>query len=135
MEDVTRYLIVSLDGEGYAVPVARVAEIATSQGLEPDRNLTAAFEGKIEFRGRRIPVLNLKKLLRLQGEAGKAMLVLRSEKGEVGILVDAVTEILDTDKQAIPLPPGVINPSLRYYRGILRHRGGLILLLNEDGLL
>ncbi len=117
------------------MPVTRVAEISTSQGLEPDSNLTASFEGKIEFRGRRIPVLNLKKLFRLQGGAGKVMLVLKSQKGKVGVLVDAVTEILDTDRQAIPMPYGVVNPSLPYYRGILRHRGGLILLLNEDGLL
>jgi len=28
-----------------------------------------------------------------------------------------------------------VNPSLRYYAGVLRNREDLVLLLNEDGLL
>lgn len=135
MPDGSRYLIVALEGEGYAVPVDKVAEIATAQGIEQDPNLTAAFEGRIEIRGRRIPVLNLKRLFKLAGRPGGVLLVIKSAKGEVGILVDAVTEILDAERPPLPMPKGVVNPSLPYYSGIFRHKGGLILLLNENGLL
>lgn len=135
MPDGSRYLIISLEAESFAVPVDRVAEIATAQGLEQDQNLAAAFEGRIEIRGRRIPVLNLKRLFKLPGKPGNVLLVIKSAKGEVGILVDAVTEILDTDRQPLPMPKGAVNPSLPYYGGIFRHKGELILLLNENALL
>ncbi len=131
----TRYLILSLEGDGYAIPIARLLEITVPRGVQKDDKLTEVFEGKYEFRGKWIPVLNIKKIFQLGGKPGAAMLVVSGAKGTLGVLVDAVTEIVDTDQKPAPFPAGVMNPTLRYYRGILRHKGGLILLINEDGLL
>ncbi len=135
MDEGTRFLILSLEGEHYAVPIGRLLEITVPNNLVRDANLTDAFEGKFEFRGRPIPVLNIKKILKLSGAPGKTLLVVKSGKGTMGILVDAVTEILDTEQKPVPMPAGVVNSSLKYYRGILRHKENLMLLLNEDGLL
>jgi purine-binding chemotaxis protein CheW len=131
----TRFLILSLDGESYAIPIDRVAEITVPLDLQKNGKLTEVFEGQVEYRGKRLPVLNLKKTFKLSGERGNVLLIVKSGKGDIGMLVDAVTEILDIDKKPIPMPPAVVNPSLPYYRGILRHKGDLVLLLNEDGLL
>jgi purine-binding chemotaxis protein CheW len=131
----TRFLILSLDGEGYAIPIDRVEEITVPREMQRDRNLTEVFEGKVEFRGKWIPVLNLRKLFKLSGGPGSVLLIVRSGKGDIGMLVDAVTEILDTDKKPLPMPLAVLNPSLPYYHGIIRHKGNLVLLLNEDRLL
>jgi len=135
MDEGTRFLILSLEGETYAISIARLIEITVSQKILQDDNLTEVFEGKFDFRGKSIPVLNIKKIFKISGAPGKTLLVIKSDKGTLGILVDAVTEILDTGQKPVPLPRGVINPSLLYYRGILRHRDTLVLLLNEDGLL
>jgi len=137
MDEGTRFLILSLEGENYAVPIASLLEITTPHELRKDPNLTELFEGKFEFRGKLIPVLNAKKLFKLPGKPGMTLLVVTTGKGTLGFLVDAVTEILDTDARqgVVPLPKGVINPSLQYYSGVLRHKENLVLLLNEDGLL
>lgn len=134
MADEKRYLILSLEGSGYAVPISGVVEITAPRDIERDGGLTEAFEGKFEFRDRRIPVLNLKKVLRLGGAGGMALIVVRTSKGTVGMLVDAVTEIADIPAEPIPVPRGVLEPTLPYFRGILRHKNELVLLLNEDGL-
>ena len=63
------------------------------------------------------------------------MLMVQSAKGMLGLLVDEVTEIFDTTQIPVSMPVGVLNPGMRYYNGILRHRDSLVLLLNEDGLL
>jgi purine-binding chemotaxis protein CheW len=131
----TRFLILSLDGESYAIPIAKVEEITVPRDLQKNGKLTEVFEGQVEFRGKRVPVLNLKKTFQLSGEPGNVLLIVKSGKGDIGMLVDAVTEILDTDKKTTLMPQAVLNPSLPYYRGILRHKGELVLLLNEDGLL
>ena len=53
-----------------------------------------------------------------------------------GLLVDAVTEIVDTQQKPAPLPGRrAWIRAQRYYAGVLRSKGELILLLNEDGLL
>lgn len=135
MDERTRFLILSLDGEAYAVPLARLLEITVSQGIQRDAGLTELFEGKYEYRGRWIPVLSLKKLLMRPGGAGAALLVVQTVKGVIGLLADAVLEIMETDQRPTPMPAGVLNPSVRYCSGIFRHKDSLVLLLNEDGLL
>ena len=135
MNEGTRFLIVSLGGENYAMPITRLLEIAVPQAIKKDTNLTEVFEGKFEFRGKWVPVLNIKKIFRLPGKPGTALLVVNSAKGVLGMLVDAVTEIIDTAQKPVPVPKGVMNPTLQYFGGILRYRDDLILLLNQDGLL
>jgi len=135
MDAGTRFLILSLEGETYGLPIARLIEITMSQNIQQDRNLTGMFEGKFDFRGKSLPVLNIKKIFKIPGMPGKTLLVVKSDRGMLGLLVDAVTEILDTKQKPVPVPKGVINPSLQYYRGILRHKENLVLLLNEDSFL
>ena len=135
MAEGTRYLILSLQGEGYAFPISRLLEITVPRDIQKDKGLSGAFEGKCEFRGWFVPVLNLKKIFNLPGNKGTALLMVQSAKGALGLLVDEVTEIFDTAQNPAPMPAGVLNPSMRYYSGILRHRDKLVLLLNEDGLL
>jgi chemotaxis signal transduction protein len=74
-------------------------------------------------------------MFQLPGKLGETLLMVKSAKGMLGLLVDAVTEILDTEQKPVPMPKGIINPSLQYYSGILRHKENIVLLLNEDGLL
>jgi chemotaxis signal transduction protein len=134
MNEGTRFLILSLEGEAYAVPISRLLEIAVPRNIQKDPNLSGPFEGTFEFRGNLIPVLNIKKILKLSGVIGTTLLVVKSGKGTLGVLVDAVTEILDTDQRPVPMPKGVINPGIPYFSGILRHKDNLVLLLNGDGL-
>jgi chemotaxis signal transduction protein len=135
MDESRRFLILSLEGGSFALPIARLLEITMPRGIQKDSDLAAVFEGKFEFRSTWIPVLNLKKIFQLLGRPGGVLLVVKGMKGIVGILVDAVTEIIDADQKPAPLPAGVMNPTLRHYAGVIRHKGELILLLNEDGLL
>jgi purine-binding chemotaxis protein CheW len=135
MDEKTRYLILSLGGESYALPITRLLEITVPRDIQKNSNLTEMFEGKIEYRGKMIPVLNTKKIFNLPGKLGETLLVVKSAKGTLGLLVDAVTEILDAEQKPLPIPKGIINPSLQYYSGVLRHKDTIVLLLNEDGLL
>jgi chemotaxis signal transduction protein len=92
-------------------------------------------KGKTDFRGKMVPVINLRKIFKMPLQGGTALLILKSAKGNLGILVDAVSEIITTDQAPAPLPAGLMNPGIKYYRGILRHGDRLALLLNEDGLI
>lgn len=135
MDEGTRFLILSLEGESYAIPIARLLEITVARNIQREPSLTELFEGKVEFRGARIPVLNVKKIFKLPSPPGSTMLVIKSRRGTLGILVDAVTDILDTEQKPAPLPKGVLDPGLQCYNGILRHKEKLVLLLNQDELL
>ncbi len=135
MNSGTQFLILSLEGESYAVSISRLLEITVPRDIQRDAGLTEAFEGKFEYRGKPVPVLNLKKVFKLRGNPGGVLLILKNSRGEMGMLVDAVVQIVETDKVPIPIPKGVMNPSLlSYYGGIIRHNDGLTLILKEEGL-
>ena len=135
MDDKIRFLILSLDGEGFAIPITSLLEITVPRNIQKDQKLSEIFEGKLDYRGKMIPVVNLKKVLKLPGNPGGALIVVKSSKGVLGLLVDTAKELLETTQKPVPMPRGVLNPSLNYYAGILRNREDLVVLLNEDGLL
>jgi len=135
MDDKIRFLIVSLEGESFAIPITSLLEITVPKNIQKDQKLSEIFEGKLDYRGKMIPVVNLKKVLKLPGNPGGGLIVVKSSKGVLGLLVDGARELLETSQKPVPMPRGVLNPSLNYYAGILRNREDLVVLLNEDGLL
>jgi chemotaxis signal transduction protein len=135
MDDKIRFLILSLEGESFAIPITSLLEITVPRNIQKDQKLSEIFEGKLDYRGKMIPVVNLKKVLKLPGNRGGALIVVKSSKGVLGLLVDGAKELLETAQKPVPMPRGVLNPSLNYYAGILRNREDLVVLLNEDGLL
>ena len=135
MDVGTRFLILSLGGDKYAFPISKLIEITIPRGVDKDAKLPDVFEGKLEYRGQWVPVLDIKKVFKLSGKTGTTLLVIKTAKGALGVLVDDVMEILESDQTPAPMPQGVINPGLRYYSGVLRHNEDLVLLLNEDRLL
>jgi chemotaxis signal transduction protein len=134
MAEGKRFLIFSLEGENYAIPITGLLEITVARDIQKDPTLTG-FEGKFEFRGSWVPALNINTVFKLSSQPGTTLLVVKGKKRLLGILVDAVTDILDTEQKLIPLPKGLVDPGLRCYLGVLRYKENLVLLLNEDGLL
>ncbi len=135
MDEENRFLILSLEGESYAISIARLAEISAPRQILKDPNLSGVFEGKVDYRGKMTPVLNLRKVLHMPSFSGSALLFIKSAKGVLGILVDSVTEITSVEHPPEPLPGGILDSGPRYYRGVLRYRDTLALLLDEDGLI
>lgn len=135
MEEKTRFLILLLQGESFAIPITSLLEITVPRNIQKDPKLSEIFEGKIDYRGKMIPVVNLKKVLKLPGSPGGGLIVVKSSKGVLGLLVDAAKELLETAQRPIPMPRGVLNASVNYFAGILRNNEDLVLLLNQDGLL
>jgi len=135
MDESKRFLILSLEGETFAIPIASLLEITVPRNIQKDPKLSEVFEGKIDYRGKLIPVVNLKKVLKIPGRPGGGLIVMKSSKGPLGLLVDSATELFEGREHPAAIPRGVLNSSLQYYAGILKNRDDLVLLLNEDGLL
>ncbi len=135
MDETRRYLILSLEGASYAIPITTLLEITVPRNIHKDPQLTEIFEGKFEYRGTSIPVVNLKKVLQIPGKSGNGLIVMKSSKGLLGLLVDGASELLETRERPAAIPRGVLSSGMNYYAGILKNRDDLVLLLNEEGLL
>ncbi len=134
MNESKRFLILLLEGGSFAIPITSLIEIVVPRNIQEDQNLPEICEGRVEYRGTLIPAVNVKKVLKIPGRPGGSLVVMKSSKGPLGLLVDGASELLETKESPCAIPQGILDGSLQHYVGILKNRDDLVLLLNEDGL-
>lgn len=136
----SQYLTFELDGEPYGVDILKVQEI---KGYEPVRELPEApawIMGIFDLRGVILPVMDLRQRFGLPPVAptpNTVVIILGLEGGEriLGVVVDAVSDVLDVRPEAIRPPPKLgAQVPLRYLQGILPGER-ITMLLNADRLL
>ncbi len=126
-------------GEEYGVPISQVREIVRVAGITRVPNSPVYMEGVINLRGRVLPVLNLRKRLKLQVcDLSKSSRIIVTEVGSkvIGLLVDAVSHVVRVPAQAVEAPPEeVLEVDTDYLTGVCKLKERLIILLDLEQLL
>ncbi len=132
-----------LAGQRYAVDILKVQEINNLREITAIPNASHYLVGAINLRGKVISVISLHKKFNLKGEPSgeAAKIVIVDVRGVVmGLLVDAVSDVLRISKEIVELPPCVSsNMSTEFIMGIAKLADGLVILLDlnklfgEDG--
>ncbi len=135
-----RQLVVfDLAGEVYGVDINSVREIIRMQAVTHVPNAPDFVEGVINLRGRVIPILDLRKRfgLRVSEETRDSRVVVVDIAGQnIGIIVDAVIEVLRLAADAIEPASSLITTEDSYYlEGIAKLDGKLLILLDLDRVL
>lgn len=126
-------------GERLAVPISSVREILEVGRLTPVPRTPDFIRGVMNLRGAVVPVLDLSARLGLQGTVlarRSAIVVVESRSGEaqalvVGLLVDAVFEVLDIAGQRIETVPSLgVAVNGAYLHGMVNVKGGFVGILN-----
>jgi purine-binding chemotaxis protein CheW len=138
----SQYLTFSLGNERYAIPVGRVLEVLEYSQVTRLPGAERFMKGLINLRGKGIPVLDLR--LRfgmtetpMTRETATIVVEIAGEDHAmiVGILVDAVHEVVEIDSASIsPAPRLAGGPSCDFLTGIARRGDGFALLLDTDRL-
>lgn len=128
-----------LMGEVYGVPISMVQEIIRMQTITEIPRAPEYVEGVINLRGKIIPVVDLRKRFGLGfGEHSKntRIVVVKVSDVTVGMVVDAVSEVLRLREEDIE-PPSPIVASLdaEYIKGVGKIEGKLIILLDTEKIL
>lgn len=132
-------VVFDLASEHYGVDISDVREIIRMQNITRVPGATSYVEGIINLRGKVLPVLDLRKRLGLkvadQTEESRIVVIDISE-GEVGVIVDAVTEVLRVSGSSIEPPSAMVTQgNADYLRGIAKLTERLIILLDMNKLL
>jgi purine-binding chemotaxis protein CheW len=133
--ETTRQLVIfSLGSEEYALPITRVQEIIRYTEPRMVASRTAWIRGVINLRGKIVPVCDLAERLGLDHErAGIAKIVIvETETGSAGIIVDDVEEVMTVDDAQLEDVPAA---DTAYVDAIAKLGDRLAILLNPDGLL
>ncbi|MCC6124741.1 MAG: purine-binding chemotaxis protein CheW [Pirellulales bacterium] len=128
-----------LDKELYGIEITKVREIILIAEITRIPQTPHYVKGLINLRSTVIPVIDLRSLFGLeQGEMTdeSRIMVLQSAGKTIGIVVDAVSEVLRVKRDQIaPPPPTVAGLGREYLTGIVKLDKELLILLDIDKIL
>lgn len=132
-----RQLVVfTLGQEQYGIPIRQVNEIVRMQKVTHLPDTAAFIEGVTNLRGKIIPVVDFRKRFGLSaGEENDLtrIIVVRVNDNSVGVIVDAVTEVLTLKEEDIePLGAAIAGIDAKYIEGIGKVGEELVILMNLD---
>ncbi|MDK2896638.1 MAG: purine-binding chemotaxis protein CheW [Candidatus Atribacteria bacterium] len=128
-----------LGEETYGVDISQVEEIIRFQPVTRVPGAPDFVEGVINLRGRVIPVIDLRKRFNLgQKELTKStrVMVVEVSPHTVGMIVDAVDEVLRINEEQIEPPsPLIASIDAEYIQGVGKLEDKLIILLDLSSVL
>jgi two-component system, chemotaxis family, chemotaxis protein CheV len=134
-DDEIGILIFNIDRYRLGINLGKVREITASTSLKPVPYAHPLIEGVFELRNRLVPVINLRKWLRLEQEhkiTGSSKIIITEFLGlRVGFLVDNIEKIHRTGWQNVS-PPEAIKRFTPDILGILKIDDCLINLIDYE---
>ncbi|MCA1948888.1 MAG: chemotaxis protein CheW [Armatimonadetes bacterium] len=129
-------VIFRLGEESYGIDIFRVHEIIRLREITPIPGSEPHIRGLVNLRGKTIPVVDLRTKFGLppaEDTESTRIIVVESDRGNVGIVVDAVTEVVTVEPDQVDAtPPLVANVTAEFVRGIAKQEAQLITLLNLE---
>ncbi len=127
-------VLFTIAGEKYAVDINDVYEIIRTQPVTRVPKAPFFVEGIINLRGKIVPIVDMRKRFELpdaEQTKDSRIMVVDSNGESIGIIVDAVTEVLRIPADAIEPPSNIIvTNSSDYMLGIAKRDGDMIVLLD-----
>lgn len=127
-----------LGGGDFAFNVFEVERILRYEPPAPLPDAPAFLDGVIQYAGTVAPVVDLRKRVGLDAPVRDETrtVIIESERGRIGVVVDAVVEVLKVDAARITRPPELVRGlAARYIHGILPYDQRTIVILAAPRLL
>jgi purine-binding chemotaxis protein CheW len=128
-----------LDSEDFGLPVSHVLEILRVSGITRVPHAPHPVRGVTNLRGRVLPVVDLRVRLGLQEkdlDVRSRILVVSSAGRLMGLLVDAVYQVVRIDRNNIqPPPPDIMTEQSDYILGVYHLQARIAILLDVDRVL
>lgn len=136
-EDVRQYVIFRLGPEEYGLPIAKVSTIIRYEPATPVPRSPEVVDGVINMRGRVIPVVNLARKFfdtDFHPSPASRIIVAEGEAGQVGLAVDAASEVVSIAlADILDAPEMALTPeTAEAFEGVARCGDRLIILLDLD---
>ena len=138
-----QYLTFFIHAEEYAVSILRVREIIEYESVTHVPTTPAHVRGVIDLRGAVLPVIDLgAKFGKSESAPARTTCIvvvetkLNDDDVIVGVIADAVSEVIDLSEEQIEAAPGLgSNIRVDFLLGMARLDGRLALVLNPDRIL
>lgn len=136
-EKILQLVSFKLGKEEFGIDILMVQEIIRLATITPIPNAPEFIEGVINLRGKIIPIIDLRKRLKVTGVAQEnakhtRILVIEIDGNVTGFVVDSVSEVLKIPTNQIEAPPEIIVSSIdsEYISGVIKLDENLLVLLD-----
>jgi purine-binding chemotaxis protein CheW len=139
VEESTQMISFTIGSERFGVPILVVQEIIMMSNITEIPNSPDFVEGVINLRGNIIPVLDLRKRLRLRNyplpegqKSGTRILVVEIEGNVTGFIVDSVAKVITVPASKISPPPDIIVAGVQsaYLSGVVHLEESILIVLD-----
>ena len=138
-DSVMQCVTFRLEDEIYGINVMQVQEVLRVTEIAPVPGAPAYVLGIINLRGNVVTVVDTRERLGLgskEVDESTRIVIIEADKMVVGILVDAVAEVVDLRMSEIESAPSVGNDeSSKYIQGVASRDGELLILVDLNKLL
>jgi purine-binding chemotaxis protein CheW len=131
-------VIFRLAKEEYGLPITKVQEINRLVPITKLPQTPVFMEGIINLRGRIIPVVDLRKRFQLEVseyDDDSRIIIVEVNGQTVGIIVDAVAEVVRLSAASVEPPPPSFILDAKYIQGVGKLEDRLLILLEIDQIL
>lgn len=134
-----KFLSFRIGNEQYGIEIKHVTEIVGIQKITEVPDMPDYVKGVINLRGSVIPVVDIRLRFRMKAieyDDRTCVIVVNVEESPIGLVVDAVREVISISSEMISPAPSVAKGEIsRYIKGIGRFEDDVIILLAMDKLL
>jgi len=136
--DEVQLVTFKVGGQEFAFNIFQVERILRYEAPAPLPKAPEFLEGVVRYAGGAVPLVDLRKRLGTPAPLREdtRTIILEFEGGKIGIVVDAVTEVLQVAAQSVTPPPGIVRGlAADYISGLVVQNGRTIIVLNTNKLL
>ena len=136
--DEVQLVTFKVGGQDFAFNIFQVERILRYEAPAPLPKAPEFLEGVVRYAGGAVPLVDLRKRLGITAPLREdtRTIILEFEGGKIGIIVDAVTEVLQVAAQSVTPPPGIVKGlAADYISGLVVQNGRTIIVLNTNKLL
>ncbi|HMM20793.1 MAG TPA: chemotaxis protein CheW [Selenomonadales bacterium] len=131
-------VIFRLAKEEFGLPITKVQEIIRMVPITKLPQTPSFMEGIINLRSRIIPIIDLRKRFQLaisNHDEDTRVIIVEVNGQTVGVVVDAVTEVVRLPQASVEPPPPAFILDARYIQGVGKLDDRLLILLEIDNIL
>jgi purine-binding chemotaxis protein CheW len=127
-------VVFELSSEYFGVEIAKVESIIKMQPITQMPHVPVFVEGVTNLRGKVLPVIDLRKRFRLPSQEvdkNSRIIVVSVDQTEVGMIVDAVSEVMSIPEGAVEVAPAITSSvDSAFITGIAKLDNRLVILLD-----
>lgn len=133
-----QYIVIKMGDEQYGIDIRYVDNIVRMQNITRVPKVQAYLKGVINLRGEVIPVVSLRLKMGLPADEytkNTRIIILKTETGNLGIIVDEVREVVTLGEESIErMAHEQKDSKASFVNGIGKNGGELISLLDRNAI-